>query len=185
VVETVHTPSISTQFVHTIPKFAFLPLSLSLFLFSPCKIKKKRKKGEGGMHREKSRIGDERSALQKLCKLANPRIANENVQSAKLPHRALHQLLPRLRLAHIACYLNQPACLWLIPFYLGSERYKGGDVVRVRGQVEVVDGDVAALPQELEGDCAADSCGAAGYGGGEAGEEGMGWHWRCCGFDLL
>ena len=58
-------------------------------------------------------------------------------------------------------------------------------MVRVRGQVEVVDGDVAALPQELEGDCAADSCGAAGYGGGEAGEEGMGWHWGCCGFDLL
>jgi len=56
-------------------------------------------------------------------------------------------------------------------------------VVRVRGQVEVVDGDVAALPQELEGDCAADSCGAAGYGGGEAGEEGMGRHWgRCCEF---
>ena len=36
----------------------------------------------------------------------------------------------------------------------------------VGGEIEVVDGDVAALPQELEGDGSADSGCAAGYCGG-------------------
>lgn len=49
--------------------------------------------------------------------------------------------------------------------------------MRVAGEIEVVDGDVAALAQVLEGYGAADSGCAAGYGGGFGGEEMM---WHCC-----
>jgi hypothetical protein len=42
---------------------------------------------------------------------------------------------------------------------------EGEEVRFVFGQVEVVDGDVAALGEEGEGDGAADAGGAAGYDG--------------------
>lgn len=44
-------------------------------------------------------------------------------------------------------------------------------MVRVGCEPQVVDGDVAALTDELEGDSAADARCAAGYGGCFAGEE--------------
>lgn len=49
-------------------------------------------------------------------------------------------------------------------------------MVGVGGEIEVVYGDVAALAEVFEGDCSPDSCGAAGYCGGEGGEEVCLWH---------
>jgi len=47
-------------------------------------------------------------------------------------------------------------------------------VLGVSGEVEVVDGDVAALSEVFEGDGAADAGGATGYGGGLIEEKVMG-----------
>jgi len=109
--------------------------------------------------------------VQELRKPTDPRVTNKDIQRPKLPHRRLHEQLPRLGLAHIALYLYQPPG-FRVPLSDGS-RFgdQGGDVVRVRGEIEVVDGDVAALPQVFQGDRAADSRGAARDGRGEGGEE--------------
>lgn len=111
------------------------------------------------------------NSLQKLGKLANSRIAHKNIQLPKRLDSLLDEQLARLGLTHIALDLDQLACFVVFLFQcrrFGEERIL---VVGVGGEVEVVDGDVAALAEELEGDGAADSGGAAGYGGGFGEEE--------------
>ena len=52
-------------------------------------------------------------------------------------------------------------------------------MVRVGGEIEMVDGDVASLTKEFEGDGSSNSRGTTGYGGGfveeEVGLDGGGW----------
>lgn len=80
-------------------------------------------------------------------------------------------MAPRFRLRHVARYLDEPARLLIL---LSNRRGFGQQRVfvhRVRGEVEVVDGDVAALPDVFEGNGTPDARGAARYGGGFGEEE--------------
>ena len=111
-----------------------------------------------------SKIG--RHSLQELSKLANSRIADEDIQSSKSLHGLVHKILSRLRLRHIALNFNQPPGLLIFLFYSCRFFKKGGLMVGVRGQIEMIDGDVAALSNIFKGYSAPNSCRAAGYCGG-------------------
>ena len=110
--------------------------------------------------------------LEELLKLANPRIAHNDIQPPPPPHHLRNQLLARFGVAHIPRDLcHALLCLLLAPQYtrrLIEQRLELRCGLLV---AKVVDRDVGAVSDVPEGNCAPDASHAAGYGCGFAGEE--------------
>lgn len=114
------------------------------------------------------------NARQKLGGLEDARIGHENVETAKLVRRRAHEVLAGSRIRDIAGDINNAAGRDVLGFVLGN---LGGFLVEafaeglIGGETEVVDGDVGALAEVLEGNGPADARGAAGDAGGLAAED--------------